>query len=133
MGFNHMLVITEVDNREKISQMIPRRYWRVRYAWDVPYRDRQSIQAFWNYKKDRNTNPDGVLYYKRVLQEYNFDRKSHQNHWIGNRDKYQSDAEYQYWLNYYPAEEDIPLLDIWEFYKIVGFDPKAKKWINTIT
>lgn len=127
-------VITEVFKHSTLeSQLIPRRMWRIPTSIYTPYNECRSFHAFNSYKKHRNTKPDGTLYHVEYSPSYQERVDIHVNVSMKRRideNHFKTPEELEYWLNYWPALDKIPLVkDTWEFYKIVGYDYKTKKWV----
>lgn len=88
---------------------------------DFCYRSRVSHGAFFHSAKQRNRN-------KKFLYTSKHDNE-HQisiDHWREMMNKYPNLTDI------YASVPIVHVKNLWEFYKLIGYDYKSKKWLGTV-
>ena len=87
---------------------------------DFCYRSRVSHGAFFNnYKGKKRNRTDKYLYYAKHLREFQIDLDV----WA------KMMKEHPDLPDIYSSVPVVTVKNIWEFYKLIGYDYKTKKWI----
>ena len=87
---------------------------------DFCYRSRVSHTAFFsNYKRKARNLSDKYLYHSKHLEEFQIDLDV----WA------KMMKEHPDLTDIYSSVPVITVKNIWEFYKLIGYDYKTKKWL----
>jgi hypothetical protein len=122
MKANHepiMIAVTEIDMKDEYKHVRHIRFPLDDGKWPICYRSRTSYNAFANSTKERCYKPNKKNAETLFHCQREADFQISHDCWKSSLEKY--DKEYK-------DPEFIDVDNIWEFYKLIGYDYKKKKY-----